>query len=267
MVKLRTAAHGLRARTKLAAQTAIALAAALAIFHVHRDAGVDFALRLPLVGGQLELGWLFVPLATVVIVGSSNAANLADGLDGLAGGCLVCASGALAAVVYAAGHASWAGYLGIAHVEGAGEMLVVAAATIGSLLGFLWFNCHPASVFMGDTGSLPLGGLLGLLAVIARQELLLAIIGGVFVVEAISVIVQVASFRALGMRVFRCALASSFSIGRLARGQDRGALLDRSRAVRAGGAGGAEDAHGSPVTDALGRGNARTERNSTLASG
>ncbi len=205
VVKLRTAARGLRPRTKLVAQTAIALVAALLIFRVHEAAGVDLSLRFPLVGWHVDLGWLFVPLAAVVVVGSSNAVNLADGLDGLAGGCLVCATGALAAVVYAAGHASWAGYLGIAHVAGAGEMLVVAAAMIGSLLGFLWFNCHPASVFMGDTGSLPLGGLLGLLAVIARQELLLAVIGGVFVVEALSVIVQVASFRLLGMRVFRCA--------------------------------------------------------------
>jgi phospho-N-acetylmuramoyl-pentapeptide-transferase len=161
-------------------------------------------LWLPLVG-HFELGWLLVPLATVAIVGSSNAVNLADGLDGLAGGCLVCATGAVAVVCYASGHAQWADYLGIPHIAGAGEMVVVAAAIVGGLLAFLWFNCHPASVFMGDAGSLPLGGLLGLLAVIARQELLLVAIGGVFVAEATSVIVQVASFRITGRRVFRCA--------------------------------------------------------------
>ena len=152
-----------------------------------------------------DLGWLFVPLAALVIVGSSNAVNLADGLDGLAGGCLICATTAMALVTYASGHIHWAQYLGIAHVAGAGEMVVVAAGMTGGVLGFLWFNCHPASVFMGDTGSLPLGGLLGLVAVIARQEVLLAVIGGVFVIEAASVIVQVAWFRWRGKRMFLCA--------------------------------------------------------------
>jgi phospho-N-acetylmuramoyl-pentapeptide-transferase len=140
-----------------------------------------------------------------VIVASSNAVNLSDGLDGLAGGCLICATGAMAAVVYASGHAGWAAYLGIPHVAGAGEMTVIAAAMVGGLLGFLWFNCHPASVFMGDVGSLPLGGLLGLLALAARQELLLVAIGGVFVVEAVSVIAQVVSFRLRKRRVLLCA--------------------------------------------------------------
>jgi phospho-N-acetylmuramoyl-pentapeptide-transferase len=126
-------------------------------------------------------------------------------LDGLAGGCLVCATGAVALLVYASGHAQWARYLNIAHIAGAGEMAVVAAAMVGGLLGFLWFNCHPASVFMGDTGSLPLGGLLGLLAVIARQELLLLVIGGVFAVEAASVIAQVGWFRWKKRRIFLCA--------------------------------------------------------------
>jgi phospho-N-acetylmuramoyl-pentapeptide-transferase len=203
-IKMATSRRGLSVRAKLAAQTLIALVAAVLVYRQHAplDRGLDLA--LPLLG-QFDLGWLFLPWATLVIVGSSNAVNLADGLDGLAGGCLVCATGAAALVCYASGHAQWADYLGIPHIPGSGEMAVVAAALVGGLLAFLWFNCHPASVFMGDAGSLPLGGLLGLLAVIARQELLLVAIGGVFVVEAASVIVQVAWFRLRGRRVFLCA--------------------------------------------------------------
>lgn len=205
LIKLTTAARGLRARTKLMAQSAIAVLVAAAVYDVHQHLDRGLELALPVVGTNIELGWLFIPLATLVIVGSSNAVNLADGLDGLAGGCLICATGAVALVVYTAGHAQWAGYLGIPHIGGAGEMVVIASAMVGGLLGFLWFNCHPASVFMGDTGSLPLGGLLGLLAVIARQELLLVAIGGVFVVEAASVIIQVGWFRWQKKRIFLCA--------------------------------------------------------------
>ena len=106
---------------------------------------------------------------------------------------------------YAAGHAQWAAYLNVPHIPGCGELTVLAAGMLGGLAGFLWFNCHPAQVFMGDTGALPLGGLLGLLAVIARQEALLVVVGGVFVVEAASVILQVASYKWLGRRVFLCA--------------------------------------------------------------
>jgi phospho-N-acetylmuramoyl-pentapeptide-transferase len=153
----------------------------------------------------VPLGLWFIPLAILVIVGSSNAVNLTDGLDGLAGGCLVFAIGAMAIMAYAGGHAGLAEYLGVARIPHANEMVVVAGAMLGGVLGFLWFNCHPAQVFMGDTGSLPLGGLLGLLAVVARQELLLLIVGGVFVVEALSVIIQVGWFRRTGKRVFRCA--------------------------------------------------------------
>lgn len=205
LLKISKEARGLTPRAKLSAQSCIALVAAVAVYCLHAEAGQGLELAVPLVGFRLELGWLFVPLATLVIVGSSNAVNLADGLDGLAGGCLVCATAALALVIYACGHAEWARYLGIPHVAGAGEMLVVTGGMLGGLLGFLWFNCHPASVFMGDTGSLSLGGLLGLLAVIARQELLLLAIGGVFVVEAASVILQVCWFRWQKKRIFLCA--------------------------------------------------------------
>ncbi len=181
------------------------MTAAILVYRLHAEIAGGLELAVPLAGRSIMLGWLFVPLATLVIVGSSNAVNLADGLDGLAGGCLLSATGAVAIGVYASGHAEWAAYLQIPHIPGAGEMAVTAAAMVGALLGFLWFNCHPASVFMGDTGSLPLGGLLGLLAVIARQELLLVAIGGVFVVEAVSVIVQIAWFRCTQRRIFLCA--------------------------------------------------------------
>ncbi len=205
LVKLRTTARGITARVKLIAQLAIALAAAALIYRSHAGVAGGLDLRVPCSEWSIALGWWFIPLAALVIVGSSNAVNLTDGLDGLAGGCLVCATGAIGAVAYASGHAEWADYLDIAHIPHAGETAVIAAATLGGLLAFLWFNCHPASVFMGDTGSLPLGGLLGLLAVVARQELLLVAIGGVFVAEALSVIAQVAWFRTTGRRVFRCA--------------------------------------------------------------
>ncbi len=205
LVKLRTAARGLSPRAKLLAQSTIALVVAVLVYRSHAQSPHALELVLPLFGTPIELGRLFIPLAVVVIVGASNAVNLADGLDGLAGGCLICATPAVALVAYACGHAGWANYLGIPHLAGAGEMVVVAAGMVGGLLGFLWFNCHPASVFMGDTGSLPLGGLLGLLAVISRQELLLLAIGGVFVAEATSVIVQVAWFRWEKKRIFLCA--------------------------------------------------------------
>jgi phospho-N-acetylmuramoyl-pentapeptide-transferase len=205
LIKLSTSKRGISARSKLLAQSAIALTASLLVYRIHGQSDAGMSLAIPFVHGTTDLGWWMIPLSTLVIVGSSNAVNLADGLDGLAGGCLVFATAALALVVYASGHVGWATYLHVPHVAGAGEMVVVAAAMIGGLLGFLWFNCHPASVFMGDTGSLPLGGLLGLLAVIARQELLLVAIGGVFVVEAASVILQVGWFRFRKRRIFLCA--------------------------------------------------------------
>ena len=205
LLKLTTATRGLAARKKLLAQSAIALVAAWLVYRVHVGLERGLELALPWTSGGIDLGWLFVPLAALVIVSASNAVNLADGLDGLAGGCLLCATAAVAVVLYASGHAQWAQYLGVPHIAHAGEMVVLAAGMMGGLLGFLWFNCHPASVFMGDTGSLPLGGLLGLLAVIARQELLLVAIGGVFVVEAASVIVQVGWFRWQKKRIFLCA--------------------------------------------------------------
>ncbi len=205
LAKLRVGGKGISARSKLLGQTAVASVAALMVYHQHAAVGETFQLWIPWAESPLTLGWAFLPLAVVVIVGSSNAVNLTDGLDGLAGGCLICAVGAMTVVAYASGHAELAEYLNLPRIPGAGEMTVLAGGMIGAMLGFLWFNCHPAQVFMGDTGSLPLGGLLGLIAVITRQELLLIVVGGVFVVEAASVIIQVGYFKWSGRRIFRCA--------------------------------------------------------------
>jgi len=205
LMKLRGISRGLSPRVKLLGQTAVAVIAALLVWQYQASLGQPFPIRVPLVGSSPDLGLWFIPLAVLVMVGSSNAVNLTDGLDGLAGGCLICATGAMAIVAYAAGHAGLAEYLHIPRVAGGDEMLVLCGGMIGGLLGFLWFNCHPAQVFMGDTGSLPLGGLLGLLAVVSRQELLLVIIGGVFVVEALSVILQVGSYKWRRRRIFLCA--------------------------------------------------------------
>jgi phospho-N-acetylmuramoyl-pentapeptide-transferase len=131
--------------------------------------------------------------------------NITDGLDGLAGGCLISATVAMTGLIYVAGHAGWAEYLHVPKIAGAGELTVLAGGMIGGVLGFLWFNCHPAQVFMGDTGSLPLGGLLGFFAIVARQELLLAIVAGVFVIEALSVIIQVGYYKWRKRRIFLCA--------------------------------------------------------------
>jgi phospho-N-acetylmuramoyl-pentapeptide-transferase len=205
LVKLRSPANGISARTKLLGQVAIATVAAVALYQDHAGLADGLVLPPPLHRTGLSLGAWFIPLAVVVMVGASNSVNLTDGLDGLAGGCLVFAAGAMTLVVYAAGHAGWAAYLDVPRVHGAGELAVLAAGMIGAVVGFLWFNCHPAQVFMGDTGALPLGGLLGLLAVVSRQELLLVIVGGVFVVEAGSVLLQVGYYKWRRRRIFRCA--------------------------------------------------------------
>jgi phospho-N-acetylmuramoyl-pentapeptide-transferase len=205
LVKLCGAANGISARTKLAGQIAVAAVAAVILWEHHAGLADGLQLRLPFVGSGLSLGLWFIPLAVVVIVGASNAVNLTDGLDGLAGGCLICATAAMTVTAYASGHAQWAAYLNVPRIPGAGELTVLAGGMIGGVLGFLWFNCHPAQVFMGDTGALPLGGLLGLLAVATRQELLLVVVGGVFVVEAASVILQVGYFKWRRRRILRCA--------------------------------------------------------------
>jgi phospho-N-acetylmuramoyl-pentapeptide-transferase len=153
----------------------------------------------------LDLGWFFVPFGVFVVVGASNAVNLTDGLDGLAIVPMMIAAGCFAFIAYMVGNATFALYLQLHHIPRADELSVFCGAMVGASLGFLWFNAPPAMVFMGDTGSLSLGGALGAISVITKHELVLAIVGGLFVLEAVSVIVQVASFKLTGRRVFRMA--------------------------------------------------------------
>jgi phospho-N-acetylmuramoyl-pentapeptide-transferase len=165
--------------------------------------GLSNQLAMPVFKDALiNLGLLFVPFAMVVIVGSANAVNLTDGLDGLAIMPVIIAAGTLGAIAYVVGNAVQTAYLGVHFVPGTGELLIFTAALIGGGLGFLWYNAPPAAVFMGDTGSLALGGALGAIAVCTKHEIVLAIVGGIFVVEALSVIIQVLYFKRTGRRVF-----------------------------------------------------------------
>lgn len=153
-----------------------------------------------------DLGWFYLPFAILVLVGSSNGVNLTDGLDGLAIGPLIVGAGCFALFIYVAGHSEMASYLKVTHVPGVGEVTVFCGALVGAGLGFLWYNAYPAQIFMGDVGSLSLGGVLGFISVLAKQELLLTIVGGVFVFETLSVILQVSYFKfSGGKRIFRMA--------------------------------------------------------------
>ena len=201
----RNDSRGLSARYKYAAQSLIGLAAALYLYQ-SATLAVETQLIVPFVKALVfDLGWFYVLLAYLVIVGSSNAVNLTDGLDGLAILPTVLVAGALAIFAYAAGNIRFADYLGIPYVPGVGEVAIFCGAMVGAGLGFLWFNAYPAQVFMGDIGALALGAALGVVAVTVRQELALFIMGGIFVMEAISVMLQVASFKLTGRRVFRMA--------------------------------------------------------------
>ncbi len=153
----------------------------------------------------LDLGWFYIPFVVVVIVGSSNAVNLTDGLDGLAIGLVGIASTANAVIVYLGGNRIIADYLKILYIPGSGELAIFCGAMLGASLGFLWYNAHPAEVFMGDVGSLSLGGALGTLAVVTKHELILVVVGGIFVAETVSVMIQVASYKLTGRRIFRMA--------------------------------------------------------------
>ncbi|MEA5444842.1 phospho-N-acetylmuramoyl-pentapeptide-transferase [Gammaproteobacteria bacterium AB-CW1] len=198
---------GLSARSKIFWQSLAALATAgFLYFTAPAGNGPETSLLIPFLKDVLiPLGGLYVLLAYFVIVGTSNAVNLTDGLDGLAILPAVMVAGGLGIFGYASGHLVFADYLGIPFIPGAGEVVVFCAAMVGAGLGFLWFNTHPAQVFMGDVGALSLGAALGTLAVITRQEIILVIMGGVFVVETLSVIVQVTSYKLTGRRVFRMA--------------------------------------------------------------
>jgi len=155
--------------------------------------------------GSIYLGVLYILLVAGVITASSNAVNLTDGLDGLAAGCTLTVALAFTAFAYLVGRTDYSAYLGVTHVPGSGELAVFCASIVGAVLGFLWFNCHPANVFMGDTGALTLGGAIGYVAVVLKHEIVLFIAGGVFVLEALSVVIQVAYYKRTRKRVFLCA--------------------------------------------------------------
>jgi phospho-N-acetylmuramoyl-pentapeptide-transferase len=197
---------GVSARTKLVWQCGVALiAGALLAYAVPPDEGVTLrALYVPFIKDALitDMGLFSVLFFTLIIVGSSNAVNLTDGLDGLATGCSLTTALAYAGFGYICGNAKYSEYLGVAHHTLANELPIVAMALAGACLGFLWFNAHPAKMFMGDTGSLALGGCIATLAIGCKQEIVLALVGGVFVMEAMSVIIQVISFKKRGKRVF-----------------------------------------------------------------
>lgn len=196
---------GLPGKLKLAGQVAIGLGAALWVYLI-QPAGLSGAVAVPFLKTVLiQMGWFFVPFGVFVIVGASNSVNLTDGLDGLAIVPVMIAAGVFAVISYLVGHAVFANYLQIHYVPGSGELAVFCGALVGAGLGFLWFNAPPAMVFMGDTGSLAMGGALGAISVVTKHELVLAIVGGLFVLETVSVIVQVASFKLTGKRVFRMA--------------------------------------------------------------
>ncbi len=195
--------NGLRPLVKITLQVAVAVVAVAMLYHYMK---FDTSVTIPFFKDvRIDLKGFYIPFAVFVIVGSSNAVNLTDGLDGLAIGPAIMSAATYMLFAYLAGHLKIANYLHIMYVAKAGELSVFAGAMVGASLGFLWYNTYPAQVFMGDVGSLSLGGALGMLAIITKQEALLVIVGGIFVIEALSVIFQVASFKLTGKRVFAMA--------------------------------------------------------------
>ena len=198
--------HGLRPRYKLALQCVVAVGVGLALLTLSSQGLYNTQLVFPFFKGLMpDLGWVYVPFAVLVLVGASNAVNLTDGLDGLAISVFTVAAVAFTALVYISGHAVFASYLLLVRFPPAAELTIFCGSLVGAGLGFLWYNSYPADVFMGDVGSLALGGALGTVALLIKQELLLPIVGAVFVIEALSVIIQVGSFKMTGQRVFKMA--------------------------------------------------------------
>jgi phospho-N-acetylmuramoyl-pentapeptide-transferase len=200
--------HGLFARYKFAAQIVVALAVGVTLLMFARHAPPLYSTRLifPFFKTLIpDLGWMYVPFVVLVLVSMSNTVNLTDGLDGLAISTFTVSAAAYTALTYVTGHRVMAGYLLLVHFPTVGELTIFCGALVGASLGFLWWNAHPADIFMGDVGSLALGGALGTVAILIKQELLLPIVCGVFVIEGLSVIIQVASFKLTGKRVFRMA--------------------------------------------------------------
>ncbi|MCP3981631.1 MAG: phospho-N-acetylmuramoyl-pentapeptide-transferase [bacterium] len=195
---------GLNARSKFALQVLVALAIGVVLLWMAGRGSFSSTLSLPFLKSFTpDLAWFFPVLVVLVLAGSANGVNLTDGLDGLAIGALLIAWSTFAILCYACGHAIVADYLGITNVRGAAELTVFCGSVVGAGMGFLWFNSHPAEVFMGDVGSMAMGGALGTVAVMIKQEVLLILVGGLFVVEAASVILQVGSFKLRGKRIFR----------------------------------------------------------------
>jgi phospho-N-acetylmuramoyl-pentapeptide-transferase len=198
--------QGLRIGEKLLAQTAVALGLAGFIYVSPEESAVATQITVPFFKEVTpDIGAWYIPLLVFIIVGTCNAVNLTDGLDGLATGPLIIATFAFTVIAYVAGHAHFANYLLIPYIKGGGEIAIFGGALIGASLGFLWFNAYPAEVFMGNIGSLALGGALGTMAVLVKHELLLPLVGGIFFLEALSVLLQIGSFRLTGKRIFRMA--------------------------------------------------------------
>ena len=198
--------HGLRPLHKAALQSVVGAAVGIGLIVLTQQGLYSTQLVFPFFEGlSLELGWLYVPFAVFVLVAASNAVNLTDGLDGLAIGVFTVAAVAFTALAYVAGHAVIAEYLLLLRFPPAGELSVFCGALVGAGLGFLWYNSYPADIIMGDVGSLALGGALGTVALLIKQELLLPIVGAVFAIETLSVIIQVGSFKLTGQRVFKMA--------------------------------------------------------------
>jgi phospho-N-acetylmuramoyl-pentapeptide-transferase len=194
------------AKVKFSMQVLIALVVTVIVYFYPSNSECSTKLYVPFMNEPIaELSWFWIVFASIVIVGSSNAVNLTDGLDGLATGSTLIVAVCLAVMTYLTGHVKIATYLRIPYIPESAELTVFIFAIIGACVGFLWFNCNPASVFMGDTGSLALGGVLGIVAILIKKEIFLFVVGGVFVIEAASVIIQVAYFKLTGKRVFKMA--------------------------------------------------------------
>jgi phospho-N-acetylmuramoyl-pentapeptide-transferase len=198
--------HGLRPRYKMAAQAAIALAVGIVLVLLAQQGQYNTRLIFPFLKWLIpDLGWWYVPFTVLVLVAWSNAVNLTDGLDGLAISTFTITAATFAGLAYVTGHRIFAEYLLLVHFSESAELTIFCGALVGASLGFLWYNAYPAEIFMGDVGSLALGAAIGTVATLIKQELLLVIVGGVFVLEALSVVIQVASFKLTGRRVFKMA--------------------------------------------------------------
>ncbi len=203
---VRKQSKGLSARAKILLQTSCAVVIGLLLYDMSQHGDYSTVVLFPFFKNiRPELGWLFVPFAILLLVGASNAVNLTDGLDGLAIGTVLIAAAAFTVLTYVTGHAQFSAYLDLIRIPRIWELTIFGGAMVGASLGFLWFNCYPAQLFMGDVGSLALGSAIGTVALLIKQEILLVLVGGVFVLEALSVIVQVSSFKLTGKRVFRMA--------------------------------------------------------------